>query len=169
MQSLRRVYCVQPCYFLASARYAEFMPRPVNQAGAQGEVAGRRVSAYQKLCMHVAYAFCPAFFAAARRRWLISCQLLRREPPLDWQVSAYTLHTLQCLTYLHCLDIKNCIALYQSLSAIFRHVWKSLDLRFVSFGTSALVVVWLERHLAWKNLFCFFSKGFYLGSQPSLE
>ena len=44
MQSLRRVYCVQPCYFLASARYAEFTPRPVNQAGAQGEVAGRRVA-----------------------------------------------------------------------------------------------------------------------------
>ena len=32
--------------------------------------------------MHVAYAFCPAFFAAARRRWLISCQLLRPEPRL---------------------------------------------------------------------------------------
>ena len=37
----------------------------------------------QQLCMHVAYAFCPAFFAAARRRWLLSCQLLRPEPPLD--------------------------------------------------------------------------------------
>ena len=32
--------------------------------------------------MHVAYAFCPAFIAAARRRWLFSCQLLRPEPRL---------------------------------------------------------------------------------------
>jgi len=81
-------YCVQPCYFLASVRYAEFTPRPVNQAGAQGEVAGRRESAYQKLCMHAAYAFCPAFFAATRRRWLLSRQPLHPEPPPDWQVSA---------------------------------------------------------------------------------
>ena len=35
----------------------------------------------QQLCVHVAYAFCPAF-AVARRRWLISCQLLRPEPRL---------------------------------------------------------------------------------------
>jgi len=29
---------------LRPVRYAEFTPRPVNQAGAQGEVAGRRVA-----------------------------------------------------------------------------------------------------------------------------
>ena len=29
---------------IAFVRYTEFTPRPVNQAGAQGEVAGRRVA-----------------------------------------------------------------------------------------------------------------------------